>query len=149
MPAFVQVSSIEKLDRLKANLEDLFRKDRYDEIMLSIGLHSILIDPLHTIVDQARLYRSVLNMLKDRISRSKGKQYGVWYAQFPALLLDLVNKKQIVTDAASQETIASHCAAFGAFHSVDDFFVWALDDRRLTLDQIVKYITRTTEMHQA
>jgi len=32
---------------------------------------------------------------------------------------------------------------------VDEFFFWALDDRRLTLDQIVKYIEKTAEMQRA
>jgi hypothetical protein len=30
---------------------------------------------------------------------------------------------------------------------VDDFFSWALDDRKLSLDQIVAYIEKTAEMH--
>ncbi len=149
MPAFVQVSSIEKLDRLKLNIEDLFRKGHYAEITQSIGMYSILIDPDHTLHSQASLYRSVLNMIKDQVCRSKGKIYGAWYALFPTLLLELVNKKLLVTDETSQQAIASHCAAFGAFKSVDDFFGWAMDDRRLTLEQIVKYIMKTAEMHQS
>jgi hypothetical protein len=29
---------------------------------------------------------------------------------------------------------------------MDHFFFWALDDRRLTLEQILKYIEKTAEM---
>ena len=32
---------------------------------------------------------------------------------------------------------------YGPFKSVDDFFFWALDDRRLTLDRIVNMIEKT------
>jgi hypothetical protein len=61
----------------------------------------------------------------------------------------LISSKQIVTDNASLDVITAHHDAYGPFMSVDDFFVWALDDRRLTLDQIVKYIEKTAEMHRA
>jgi len=57
--------------------------------------------------------------------------------------------RQVVTDAASLDMIASHSAAYGNFRSADDFFFWALDDRRMSLDQIVKYIEKTAAMHNA
>jgi hypothetical protein len=148
MPEVVQVSNIEKMDKLKSYLEDAFKKSRYSEISLAIGMHSLLVDPQHTMKDQAGLYRAILNMVKERISGSKGKSYGAWYTAFPALMDKLVSSKQVVTDNASLEVIADHCNAYGTFKSVDDFFFWALDDRRLTLDQIVKYIEKTAEMHR-
>jgi hypothetical protein len=146
MPALVKVSSVETMDKLNASIGDFFKKGQYEEITESIGLHSILIDPQYTMRDQASRYRVVLDLLKDRISKKKGKEYGAWYARFPKLLEKLVSQKQIVTDALSQDMLSSHQEAFGAFKSVNDFFVWALDDRRLTLDQIVKYIEKTAEM---
>ena len=146
MPALVKVSSVETMEKLNMNIGELFKKGQYAEITQSIGMHSILFDPQHTMKDQAGRYRFVLDMLKDRLSKKKGREYGAWYAQFPKLLEKLVSQKQIVTDAASQDMLSSHHEAFGAFKSVDDFFIWALDDRRLTLDQIVKYIEKTAEM---
>jgi stress-induced morphogen len=146
MPALVKVSSVETMDKLNASIADFFKKGKYEEITESIGLHSILIAPQYTMKDQVSRYRAVLDLLKDRISKKKGKEYGAWYAQFPQLMEKLVSQKQIVTDALSQDMLSSHHEAFGAFKSVDDFFVWALDDRRLTLDQIVKYIEKTAEM---
>lgn len=147
MLALVRVSSVETMDKLNVSIGELFKKGQYAEITQSIGMHSILIDPQHTIRDQASHYRLILGMLKDRISKKKGSEYGTWYAQFPKLMATLVSQKQIVTDAASQDMLYSHHEAFGAFKSVEDFFSWALDDRRLTLDQIVKYIEKTAEMN--
>ena len=146
MPEVVLVSNIEKLDKLKIYLEESFTKSRYSEITQAIGMHSLLIDPEHTMEDQAHLYHGVLNMLKERISKSKGKSYGAWYAAFPALMDKLVTSKQTVTDKASLDVITDHRDAYGPFKSVDDFFIWALDDRRLTLDEIVKYIEMTAGM---
>lgn len=145
MPDVVTVSSVENMTKLKATIEGLVKNNQYAEITQSIGLHSICIDPKHTLSDQAGLYRFVLNTLKERISGSKGKSYGAWYADFPTLMDKLVSSRQVVTDKASEDVIASHHDAFGAFKSVDDFFFWALDDRRLTLAQIVKYIEKTAE----
>jgi hypothetical protein len=146
MPEVVLVSNVEKMDKLKIYLEDSFKKSQYSEITQAIGMHSLLIDPQHTMKDQAGLYRGILNMIKEKISRSKGKSYGAWYAAFPALMDKLVSSKQTVTDNASLDVITSHRDAYGPFKSVDDFFFWALDDRKLTLDQIVKYIEKTAEM---
>jgi len=148
MPALVQVSSVETTDRLKKSIEGLFKKEQYAEITQSIGMHSIIIDSEHTLKDQAGLYRMVLNLLKERVSRSKGQSYGAWYTDFPRHLDNLVSTKQLVTDAASQDVIRSHRDAYGPFKSADDFFFWALDDRRLTLEQIVKYIEKTVEMQK-
>jgi len=148
MPALVQVSSVETTDKLKRSIEELFKKEQYAEITQSIGMHSILIDSEHTMKDQAGLYRWVLTMLKERISRSKGKSYGAWYTEFPGHMDSLIASKQIVTDAASQDVIRSHRDAYGPFKSVDDFFFWALDDRRLTLEQIVKYLEKTVELQK-
>jgi hypothetical protein len=147
MPEVVLVSNVEHAERLKSYLQESFAKSRYEEITQAIGMHSLIIDPEHTIKDQARLYHTILNMIKEKICASKGKGYGAWYSAFPALLDKLVSSKQIVTDKASLETITSHCDAYGPFRSLEDFFFWALDDRRLTLDQIVKYIEKTAEMH--
>jgi hypothetical protein len=146
MPDVVLVSNVEKLDKLKIYLEESFNKSRYAEITQAIGMHSLLIDPQHTMKDQAGLYRGVLTLLKERISKGKGKSYGAWYTAFPALMDKLVVSKQTVTDKATLDIITDHHDAYGSFKSVDDFFFWALDDRRLTLDQIVKYIEKTAEM---
>ena len=148
MPEVVLVSNVEQSDKLRIYLEESFKKSRYSEITQAIGMHSLLIDPQHTMKDQARLYHGILNMLKERISSSKGKGYGAWYAAFPSLMDKLVVSKQIVTDSASLDIITDHCNAYGSFKSVDDFFSWALDERRLTLDQIVKYIETTAEMQR-
>ena len=143
MSEVVLVSNIEKMDKLKIYLEESFKKSRYSEITEAIGMHSLIIDPQHTMKDQANLYHGILSMLKERISKSKGKSYGAWYSAFPALLDKLVISKQIVTDNASLDVITDHRNAYGPFKSVDDFFFWALDDRRLTLDEIVKHIEKT------
>jgi hypothetical protein len=148
MPEVVLVSNIEKMDKLKIYLEDSFKKSRYSEITEAIGMHSLLIDPQHTMKDQAGLYHGILNMIKERIGEKKGKSYGAWYEAFPAIMDVLITSKKIVTDMASLDVIASHRDAYGPFRSVNDFFFWALDDRRLTLDQIVKYIETTAEMQR-
>ena len=142
----VLVSNVEKLDKLKSYLEESFKKSRYSEITQAIGMHSLFIDPEHTMEDQSNLYHGILNLLKERISKSKGKSYGAWYSAFPALMDNLVTSKQTVTDKASLDVITDHRDAYGPFKSVDDFFFWALDERRLTLDEIVKYIEKTAGM---
>jgi hypothetical protein len=143
MPDLVRVGNVEKKEELRKYLEELFKKGKYAEITQAIGMHSLLIDPQHTLGDQAALYRFVLDLIKGRISTSMGKGYAAWYAGFPRIMDELVSANKIVTDKAAAEVIASHRAAYGPFKSVDDFFFWALEDRRLELDQIVKYIETT------
>ncbi len=147
MPELVAVSRVEKLESLKTYINEQFEKGRYIEISQAIGMHSILIDPEHMIEDQAGLYRLVLNLLKNKISRQHPKAYSSWLTAFPALLARFADNKIIVTDAAAQSALAARHAAFGRFTSVDEFFFWALDDRRLPLDQIMLYIQRTVQDH--
>ncbi len=144
MPELVMVSSVESMEKLKASLEQLFVQKRYSEITQAIGLHSVLFDPLHMMDDQSSMYRFVLNMLKDRIAKARGKSYEAWYADFPKLLDQIVTANKIITDAAAADVLASHRAGFGPFKSLDDFFFWALDDRRLPLGQIVQYVESTS-----
>ncbi len=143
MSELVLVSNVENTEKLKSCLEQLFSQKRYSEITQAIGMHSVLIDPQHMMSDQTSMYRYVLNMLKDRISKARGKSYGVWYEDFPKIMDQLVSANKIVTDAAAADVLASRRAAFGPFQSLDDFFFWALDDRRLPLGQIVQYIEST------
>jgi hypothetical protein len=143
MVELVPVSKVEQKEELKKYLEDLIRRERYVEAAQAIGMHSLLIDPQHTMSDQASLYRFVLGLIKNRIKASKGKDYAAWYAEFPKLLDRLISGKTIPTDAAAADVVASHRDGYGLFKSVDDFFFWALDDRRLPLDQIVAYIEKT------
>lgn len=143
MQEVVLVSTVEKKDKLKNYLEESFKNARYPEITQAIGMHSLLIDSEHTIKDQAVLYHDILNMIKEKIRTIMGKGYGDWYASFPKRMEALTSSKQVITDKASVDVIASHCDAYGAFRSVDDFFFWALDDRRLTLKQIIAYIEKT------
>jgi hypothetical protein len=147
MQEVVLVSNIEKKEKLKVYLEELFNSNRYAEITEAIGMHSLFVDPQHTMKDQARLYNGILRMIKDRVSRNKGNNYGTWYKNFPQLMDTLVSSKQIVADKASLDVIASYREAYGAFKSVDDFFFWALNDRKLSLDQIVTCIEKTAEIH--
>jgi hypothetical protein len=146
MQEVVKVSNVENWAKLKPYLEELFKQERYSEMTQAIGMHSLLIDPQHTMRDQAGIYRFVLNMIKDRINKTKGKSYSAWYAAFPAAMDQLVSANQIVTNQAAADVLASHCAAYGRFKSLDDFFFWALDERRLPLDQIVKYIEKSAAM---
>ena len=143
MQELVMVSDVEKTDKLKQYLRELFQQGRYSGITQAIGMHSILIDPQHMMRDQTGLYRFVLNLIKDRIGKTKGTSYAAWYADFPKQMSQLISSNQIIVDKTAAEIIASHYAAYGPFKSVDDFFFWALDDRRLTLDQIAIYIDRT------
>ncbi len=144
MPELVMVSSVDSTEKLKTNLEQLFVQKRYSEITQAIGLHSILFDPQHMMEDQSSTYRFVLNMLKDRIAKARGKSYETWYADFPKILDQIISAHKIVTDAAAADVLASHRAGFGPFKSLDDFFFWALDDRRLPLGQIVQYVESTS-----
>jgi len=143
MPEVVTVSSITKIENLKINIGNYFERRRYDEITQSIGMHSILIDPVHALSDQKSLYRLVLDLLKKRIQTSRGKEYAAWYARFPQTMSELMASGQTITDPMAAAVIADHHKAYGPFKSVDDFFFWALDDRRLPLDQIVRYIEKT------
>jgi hypothetical protein len=148
MPDLVTVSSVEKLDEMKATINTLIEKSKFAEIIQTIGMHSILIDPEHMIGDQDHLYHLVLNLIKKKINQEDPKRYSSWLNAFPALLNRIVEEKQIVTDTASLFGLASRTESFGPFSSLDEFYFWALDDRRLTLDQIVKYIQKTVEMNK-
>ena len=141
MQEVVNVSSVEKLDELKTYIEQHFAQAKYAEITQAIGIYSLLIDSEHTLGDQAKLYRLVLNLLKDRIKGTLGKKYATWYEQFPKRAADA--SKLANTDASAVDVIASRLSAYGPFKSVDDFFFWALDDRRLNLGQIVHMIEKT------
>ena len=147
MSEVVTVSSIDQLDKLKAYLEELFKKGQFEEITEAIGMYSIFIDPQHTISDQSQLYRLVLGMIKNSINKANAKKYSSWFVAFPKLMAALVKSGQVVTDKASADVLASHHNATGGFTSVDEFFFWALDDRRLPLEYIVKYLEKTVEMH--
>jgi len=148
MPDLVTVSSVEKMEDLKTNINRLFEQGKFAEIIQSIGMHSILIDPEHMISDQDHLYHLVLNLIKKKINRENPKTYSSWIIAFPSLIDKLVQGGVIVTDQASQSPLVSRTESFGPFSSLDEFYFWALDDRRLTLDQIVKYIEKTVEMHK-
>ncbi|HET7319758.1 MAG TPA: hypothetical protein VFK23_11525 [Nitrospirota bacterium] len=145
MVELVRVSDIEKKEKLKSYLEEHFKKGKYAEMTQAIGMYSILIDPEHTMSDQSGLYHFVLDLIKDRIRTTKGKGYAAWYTGFPKILDQMVSANQIVTDQAAADVLASQRAGSGPFKSVDDFFFWALDDRRLPLEQIVKYIETTAK----
>jgi hypothetical protein len=146
MQEVVKVSRLENRAKLKTYLEELFKQERYSEMTQAIGMYSIMIDPQRTMSDQTGLYRFVLDMIKDRIRTTRGKGYSAWYASFPATMDQLVSANQIVTNRAAADVLASHCAAYGRFKSLEDFFFWVLDDRRLPLDEIVKYIEKTAAM---
>lgn len=147
MPEVVRVSTVESSQKLLAAIEDFFKRGRYAEITQAIGMHSILIDSNHTIEDQKRLYRTVLTMIKDKIAGGLGRDYAAWYSDFPRTLDGIVSSGQVVTDKGSAEMLASYRAAHGAFRSADDFFFWALDDRRMSLEQIVKYFDKCVEVY--
>lgn len=146
MTELVRVSDIEKKEKLKSYLEGLFKKGKYAEMTQAIGMYSILIDPEHMISDQSGLYHFVLDMIKDRIKTTKGKGYAAWYTGFPKILDQIISSNQIVTDQAAADVLASQRAGSGPFKSLDDFFFWVLDDRRLPLEQIVKYIEQTVAL---
>ncbi len=141
MQEVVNVSSVENLDQLKSYINAHFAKNKYTEITQAIGIHSILIDSEHTLGDQSGLYRQVLSLLKDRLKAKLGKNYAAWYAAFPQLANEA--SKLAGADKNTSNMIASRLQAYGPFKSMDDFFFWALDDRRLTLDRIVSMIEKT------
>ena len=144
MPEVVRVSTIENNQSLMASIEDYFKRGRYAEITQAIGMHSLLIDPQHTMHDQTHYYRKVLDMTKDKVRAGLGKHYSAWYASFPKLMDEIVSAGG--NDKLATSIIASHRQAYGLFKSVDDFFFWGLDDRRLELDRIVNYIEKTIAM---
>jgi len=146
MPQVVMVSSISNADKLRTTVERHFEQGRYSEITQSIGMHSILIDPDHMISDQNRFYRFVLDMIKNRISKARGKAHASWYLRFPEIMSDIAESERVVTDAMSAAVVSDRYKAGGPFRSVEDFFFWALDDRRLPLDHIVKYIETAAEL---
>ena len=133
-------------DVVKTNIADFFRKGKYEEISRLIGMHSIMIDPQHTMADQKRLYGFVLDLIKNKIRTAMGKDFSAWLSSFPKLLAELVASKQVVTDEPSHMVIESHHDGFGPFLSLDEFYFWALDDRRLTIAQILKYVEKTAKM---
>lgn len=149
MSQLVTVSSVEKLEELRTYINDLFAKDRFAEITQAIGMHSILFDPEHMISDQDQLYHLVLNLMKKRIISEHGALYSSWLIAFPSLIARMAQENMIVTDGAAQSALASRHAAFGPFSSLDEFYFWALDDRRLPLEQIMVYIRKSIEMHRA
>ncbi len=149
MPMVVRVSSIEQDQNLMEVLKEYFQKGQYAEITQAIGMHSLLIDSEHARNDQARLYRAVLTMLKHRIETKLGKEFGAWYTDFPNLMDKIITEGEGAKNSSTAAVLSSHREAYGPFHSVDDFFFWALDDRKLTLEQIVKYIEKTAENRHA
>ncbi len=146
MPEVVKVSTVENSQDIEARLEEYFKTGRYAEITQAIGIYSILIDPSHTLNDQSRLYHSVLRMIKEKLQTSLGKHYSAWYVNFPKLMNEMIASGTEIKDRIAVTILASHHDAFGPFKSLDDFFFWSLDDRRLTLEQIVQYIEKTTAM---
>lgn len=142
----VMVSAIKTIEELLPILEEYLKKGRYAKITEAIGMHSVLVDPLHTLQTQKDLYYRVLNMIKDSIAGKLGKQYGVWYADFARIMDGIITAKDVVTDDSAAQILSSHRAAYGPFKSPDDFFFWALDDRRLPLEQIVKYLGKTADL---
>ncbi len=147
MPEIVKVSTVENSLKLMGVIEEYFKNNRFAEITQAIGIHSVLIDPQRAISNQATSYRAVLNMLKNRISVKLGKKYGEWYAEFPKIMDQLVSAGQNPVDQSVKSMLSSHFNGFSSFKSVDGFFFWSLEDRRLPLDQIVKLIEKTTQKY--
>lgn len=147
MTGLITVSSVEEHEMLQSNIDDLFKRERYEDISRAIGIYSILIDPQHTISEQERLYRYVLDLIKKKINTQDPKNYSSWLASFPKLLSEIVASGKAVSDQRASDAVASRHAAFGPFRSLDDFYFWALDDRRLALTDIMKYIQATLILH--
>lgn len=148
MPELVAVSKVENIENVKTYINEQFEKGKYAEITQAIGMYSILMDPERAIRDQDHLYHLVLNLLKKKISREAPRSYSSWVRAFPALLEQLVQQGE-VTDESARVTLMSRMGAFGRFSSLDEFYFWALDDRRLTLDQVVRHVMRTFELHRS
>lgn len=142
----VMLSAIKTIEELMPVLEEYLKKGWYARITEAIGMHSVLVDPLHTLQAQKDLYSRILAMIKNRIARNLGKQYGVWHADFSSILDGIITAKEIVTDDSVAQMLSSHRNAYGPFTSPDEFFFWALDDRRLPLKQIVKYLEKTADL---
>ncbi len=147
MPELVMVSSVDNIEKLRTNLRELFKKGRYSEITTSIGMYAVLMDPNRMLNDQRQLYGLVLNMIKDSLSGGKARNYASWLAAFPKILAEIVSSGKIVVDRAAADVVADYHNAYGPFSSVDDFYFWALTDRKLSLGQIVRYIEKTVELH--
>lgn len=145
MAKLVTVSSIERHNDLRSYIEGLFEKGLYDKIMHAIGMHSILLKPQQTMSEQERLYGFVLELIKKKIATDNQKAYSAWLADFPQLMASIVEAREMVVDKAAADALASRHAAFGPFKSLNEFYFWALDDRRLNLSQIMKYIEKTLE----
>ncbi len=143
MPEVLMVSNVENIEKLRTTVEELFKQGRYDEVSRAIGMYSIFTDPGHMLIDQSQLYHHVLDLIKNKISRENRNKYSSWLSAFPTLMAELAAGHTVVTDRTAAAALASHHSAHGPFRSVDEFFVWALEDRRLTLDNIVKYIEKT------
>ena len=148
MPELVTVSSVEKLESLRTTINELFEQGKYSEIIQSVGMHSILMEPEHMIGDQDSMYHLVLNLMKKKIQREDPKRYSSWLIAFPALLSRIVDEGQVIADDAAQSALVSRLTSFGPFTSLDEFYFWALDDRRLPLDQLIRFIDRTIEMQK-
>jgi hypothetical protein len=54
----------------------------------------------------------------------------------------------VIVDDAAQSALVSRLTSFGPFTSLDEFYFWALDDRRLPLDQLIRFIDKTLEMYK-
>ena len=146
MPEVVKVSSVNNNQHLMSTIDTYFKAGRYAEITQAIGIHSILIESEHTMLDQAGLYRSVLQKIKEKVHASLGKHYSAWYTHFPKLMDELVTSGNGSVDRNTAAMLVSRHDAFGPFKSLEDFFFWSLEDRRLTLHQIVEYIEKTEAM---
>ncbi len=147
MPEVVQVSTVENDQKLITAIEAYFKKGHYAEITRAIGMHSALVEPGHMLGDQTRMYRIVLNLVKNKLAGTLGKNYAGWYSDFPHIVEEFLSSGKNVNDKHATAALASHRSAYGPFKSVDDFFFWALDDRRLTLEQIVKFLEKTAAKH--
>ena len=146
MAEILMVSNVENIEKLRSTVEELFRLGRYDEVSRAIGMYSLFTDPGHTLIDQSQLYHHVLDLIKNKISKDNRNKYSSWLSAFPNLMAELAADHTVVIDRASADALASHHSAHGPFRSVDEFFIWALEDRRLTLDNIVKYIEKSVKM---
>lgn len=148
MPEVVMVSNVENIEKLRSTVEELFKQGRYEEISRAIGMYSIFIEPGRTRIDQSQLYHHVLDLIKNKISKENRNDYSSWLSAFPKLMAELAAGHTVVTDRAAADALASHHSAHGPFRAVDEFFFWALEDRRLPLDNIVKYVEKTVKMQK-
>ena len=148
MTDILMVSNVENMEKLRSTVEELFKQGRYDEVSRAIGMFSLFTDPGHTLIDQSQLYHHVLDLIKNKVSTENRNNYSSWLSAFPALMAKIAEDRTAVIDKTSANALASHHSSHGPFRSVDEFFVWGLDDRRLTLDNIVKYIEKTLKMHR-